>query len=442
MRNRYQKGELLNEGKTKKIWSVLGNKEVVIIENKNDITAFDDPKFTKKFETKAVCATETTCGVFEILKTAGLPVAYEEQISPTEFVAKKCSMIPLEAVARRCAAGSFLKRHPEYSQSENCPPIRFHRLKTEFFLKTTKGKLQNKKGDILVDELNPENGEEDPLIVNPRDILWRLFHSKKPKYDVSANLNKEIDASKIPISINQILLMENYIRDVFLILEGCWLTLGYRFIDIKIEFGFSQDGEKILIADVIDNDSWRLTDYSWREISKESFRQGEELDEVERKFGVVASLIKNFRVPRQCLALWSGSTKDYFKELDFKFKIIGADIIQVVKSGHKSPRKCAKKVEEILRDYPEGGVFLVKVGMSNGLGPIIAARTNWPVISIPANAQEFPDDLWSSARMPSKVPLAIICSESNAIDFALNILSSKNPFIYWRRQKEIEELDE
>jgi len=91
--------------------------------------------------------------------------------------------------------------------------------------------------------------------------------------------------------------------------------------------------------------------------------------------------------------------------------------------------------------YPEGGVILVKVGMSNGLAPMLAARTAWPVIAIPATIDKFPLDVWSSLRMPSKVPVATIASESNAIKYAMNILAQKNPVIYKETQKRIEELD-
>jgi phosphoribosylaminoimidazole carboxylase / phosphoribosylaminoimidazole-succinocarboxamide synthase len=79
--------------------------------------------------------------------------------------------------------------------------------------------------------------------------------------------------------------------------------------------------------------------------------------------------------------------------------------------------------------------------MSNGLGPILAAHTAWPVVSIPNGYKEFPLDIWSSLRTPSDVPMATICSDNNAIDYALNILAQKNPLLYMLRQLRIEELD-
>ena len=437
----YQKGKLLNEGKTKKVWEVAGDSNLVIIENKADITAFDDPKFTKQFQTKAIYATETTCRVFELLKKAAVPVAYIEQISPTEFVTPKCSMIALEVVGRRYAVGSYLKRNPNLEQPKDKPPIRFHRLVIEFFLKTTKGKLTGDNGKIIVEGLDPQKGEEDPLIQNPYEEKWTLVHPKKPSWDASAKLREGILAADV-IGKTQMKNMDDCLRNVFLVLEGMWSFLGHRFIDIKIEFGMTDSGE-LLVADVIDNDSWRLRDANWEELSKEAFRQGEALDEVERKYGIVAELVKGFRIPKQCLVLWRGSDKDKFPEIPKGLNLEKCvDLNETTASGHKSPRKVLNALEELLGAYPDGGAIIAKVGMSNGLGPILAARTVWPVISIPATLDKNPEDVWSSLRLPSSVPMATICSEGNAINFALNVLAQKNPLLYQQVQRKVEELDE
>lgn len=209
---------------------------------------------------------------------------------------------------------------------------------------------------------------------------------------------------------------------------------------MKIEFGIDRKG-KLLVADVIDNDSWRLRDAEWEELSKETFRQGEKLNEVERKYSVVASLVRNFRIPSQVLVLWRGSDSDSFPEANFSFKSSGVKIEEVTLSGHKSARQCIETLEKIIGNYPEGGVIIAKVGRSNGLGPMLAARTSWPVITIPATADSFPYDIWSSIRMPSSVPVATIWPESNAVLMAMEILAQKNPILYAERQMIVEKLD-
>ncbi len=439
----HKKGELSAEGKTKKIWKVVGDDGLVVVEQKDAITAHDDPEFTKQFAAKAGYSNSTTCRVFELLQRARIPVAYQQQISSTEFLAQQCTMIPLEVIARRFAVGSFLKRHPELTPEEGSPPHRFHRLVTEFFLKTTGGQLIGLDGKVLVKGLDPKKKEEDPFIPNPYDENWKLFHSKKPAWHSKVDLGKRIKASLVIHDDFQgkIREMENILKEVFLVLEGAWNTLGLRFIDLKIEFGISVSSGNLLVADVIDNDSWRLRDAEWEELSKEVFRQGGELGEVERKYGVVASLVEQFRVPEQALVIWRGSPNDEFPKVDIPLGDCGVDIVEVTLSGHKSPRMCLDRIEKILGDFPDGGVIVAKVGRSNGLGPMLAARTSWPVIAIPATMENNPEDVWSSVRMPSSVPLATVWPDGNAVPMALNILASKNPVLYMWRQKQVEELD-
>ena len=126
-------------GKTKAVFATneLGT---AIFESFDALTRFDDPAQTKQMEGKAVHATKTTCTVFRLLQEAGIPVAFKEQLSGTEFLAEFCEMIPLEVIARRYAVGSYLNRFPHLKTEEGKRPHRFHRLVFEIFLKTT-GKI-------------------------------------------------------------------------------------------------------------------------------------------------------------------------------------------------------------------------------------------------------------------------------------------------------------
>ena len=287
------RGDLINEGKTKKIYAVEGDSKHAIIEYKNAITAFDDPSFTKEFAMKSKYSNTTTSHVFELLQRAGIPVAYVRQLSDTEFLADTCTMIPLEVVIRRYAVGSYLKRHPEFEKPVGASPHRFETPVVEFFLKTTRGGLKDAKGETIVEGLDPKKGEEDPFIENPQDSMWRLAHPKKPSSDPEASLGRTIEAKRVlrNASVKE---MEKAIVKALVTLEAFFSKHDFKLIDFKIEFGITEDG-KVLIADVIDNDSWRLRDKNWNDVSKQSFRDGEDMSKIEDKYALVAALLEDSR---------------------------------------------------------------------------------------------------------------------------------------------------
>jgi len=439
-KKKYQKGEMIVEGKTKKLWEVIGEPNLFLVESKEDITAFDNPEFTKKFGTKAKSATHTTCRIFELLRDAGIPVSYECQISDTEFIVRKNSMIPLEVIIRRFIGpgSSYLKRMP---QLHDQLPLRFPNLLFELFLKTTKNKLVV-KGKTLVADLPVE----DPLISNPYDIegSWKLVHPKKPAWDSESTVGEVsirdfFNSVGLGLSgLTAIKEIEKMTRRIFLTLEGGWNNLGYRLLDFKIEFAIDSLSGEIMVADVIDNDSWRLRTADWREVSKQVFRDGGEMNEVEEVYTLVAHEVGKLRIRKQVLVIWSGSENDPVPKVP---NIPGVDVGVMALSGHKMTKKSLSKLNDLHAAYPEGGVIIANVGMSDGLGPVLAAHTCWPIVALPATFDEFPNDVWSSLRMPSKVPMATILSPKNAVAYALNILAQKNPAVYAYLQQAIEELD-
>ena len=53
-------------------------------------------------------------------------------------------------------------------------------------------------------------------------------------------------------------------------------------------------------------------------------------------------------------------------------------------------------------------------------------------------AKDFPEDVWSSLRAPSNVPVMTVLEPSNAVLAALQILSARNPRLYAQVRMEIE----
>ena len=75
------------------------------------------------------------------------------------------------------------------------------------------------------------------------------------------------------------------------------------------------------------------------------------------------------------------------------------------------------------------------IGRSNGAGPVLSAQSTIPVITVPASAKDFPEDVWSSLRAPSKVPVMTVLEPANAVLAALQILSARNPRVYAQRAR-------
>ena len=82
--------------------------------------------------------------------------------------------------------------------------------------------------------------------------------------------------------------------------------------------------------------------------------------------------------------------------------------------------------------------FAAHIGRSNGAGPSLSAMSTIPVITVPASVKEFPDDVWSSLRAPSNVPVMTVLEPSNAVLAALQILSARNPRLYAHVGEQIE----
>jgi phosphoribosylaminoimidazole carboxylase PurE protein len=411
---------LLAEGKTKRIYRIKGKPGLVTVVSKDDITAGDGQKHDV-IPDKGRLANQTTCNVFRLLKACGLPVAFERQDSESSFIAPPCTMLPYEVVVRREAHGSCLKRNPHFAKGQLFP-----KLIVEFFLKTKERNWKGKRLDC-----------DDPLMdYEDGGAQIGLLHAAKPIVGQEPFL--VLRASEVFGRADEwksFAAMRGIARTAFLVLEKAWQLEGGRLADFKVEFGFDPKG-RLLLADVIDNDSWRVI-ANGGYIDKQLYREGGALDEVAAKYRQVAEITGHFRLPRQRLILWRGSERDdpaAFAEALGELK----DLMTVVTcSAHKEPVAAAAIVHRMVQEVPDT-VVIAYIGRSNGAGPVLSAISTVPVITVPASFKEFPDDVWSSLRAPGNVPVMTVLEPANAVLAALQILSARNPRIYAHIRGEIE----
>jgi phosphoribosylaminoimidazole carboxylase/phosphoribosylaminoimidazole-succinocarboxamide synthase len=415
-----QLGALVTEGKTKKVYAIKGGSDLVAVISKDDITAGDGAKHDI-IPDKSRLANQTASNVFRLLKACGLPVAFVEQDSATSFIAPNCEMLPYEVVVRREAHGSYLKRMPQLSKGHL-----FSQLLVEFFLKT---KDKTWKGKPLV--------ADDPLMIYDKAKQEiRLFNPAKPIHGQEPFLVlPEKDVFTHKNEWEMCAEMAKLARRTFLVLEKAWSLEGGTLVDFKVEFGTDAKGN-LLLADVIDNDSWRVLE-SGAYIDKQVYRDGGALDDVAAKYARVADITGHFNVPKQRIILWRGSDKDNPEAFT---KALGdyADLMEVVTcSIHKEPVRGAQIITKMVQEIPDS-VVIAFIGRSNGAGPVLSAISSIPVITVPASAKEFPDDVWSSLRAPSSVPVMTVLEPSNAVLAALQILAARNPKLYAHTRGEIE----
>lgn len=426
-------GRLLAEGKTKRIYEDGDDPAKVYLTSKDDITAGDGEKHDVIWG-KGELANQTACNVFRLLKTCGIPVAFDEQLVQPSiggqtihvlhgFKAPKCAMLPYEVVVRREAHGSYLKRAPHLEKGHIFP-----KLVLEFFLKTNGKKW--KEYDLPCD---------DPYMIY--DMNRRMIYLYNPKHPNIAQNSAQaflgLEESQVFTQPNEATLMDKMgviARQTFLVLEKAWQLQGRTLVDFKVEFGIDSDG-RLLLADVIDNDSWRVVDSDGGYMDKQVYRDGGSLNEVTAKYRQVTELTGRFALPKQQILLWRGSDKDDstpFSDALRKFPNLHGGLVSaeyVTCSAHKNPSHAYRLLQKCFAEIPDT-VIIAYVGMSNGAGPILAANATVPVITVPASCKEFPEDVWSSLRMPSNVPVMTVLSPANAVLAALQILAMRNPAIY------------
>lgn len=292
------------EGKTKIVQTTETPGEVLLI-TKDSLTGGDAAK-KETVEGIAVHKTTQACNVFKLLERRGVPTAFVRRHDERSFVCCETEMLPLELVTRRYAWGSFLKRAPELVSTKE-KPHRFEEILPEIFHKRAvvmpplvESPIQMEESaareEYLKDGVWHEKVFTDPLVIVEED-RW-VLHSAKAPFDPDKGLMTiapELSKAEVDGLIQEIMI------PVFQILEEAWAKIEtadgpVSLVDMKIEVGRRKRDGAIVVADVIDNDSWRI----WpgadptKQLDKQAFREGHPLSEVSEKYALVAALSEEF----------------------------------------------------------------------------------------------------------------------------------------------------
>lgn len=416
------RGKKVAEGKTKQIWEIEGRPNEVEVYSKDDITG-GDGKRHDVVPGKGTVSNKTTCNVFELLKDASIPVAYRQRLSERAFIATKSDQFPLEIVIRRRAVGSALERHP-YLRKLHI----FEQLVFELFLKTT-GKKWNEV-NIPVDDPFMQIVGEDINLFDPH----KPIHGQRPFLTIPL---ARVSFGGLPEK--RLLRIEELARRVFLILERAYVLGGnFELVDMKIEVGLDSECN-FIVSDVIDAESIRLRRDD-KHFDKQPYREDGLNPELMERFVEVLRATERFFTPRQQVIVWAGSVMDDTSSFETAIKDLSGGTIltrRIMCSMHREPQRGLQLLKEAVQEVP-CSVLCAEIGMSNGAGPTLAAASALPVDTVPMCAVEFPDDVWSSLRLPSNVPMGVILSQKNAALHALRILAQNNPGLHARLRLEVE----
>ena len=253
--------KMINEGKTKIIYENPDDSKTVFMVFKDDITAGDGVKHDI-ITGKALVDWKTNRDIFEYLNRCGVRTHYVSSPQEKVSLVKKLDFkINLEVVSRRVATGSIL----HWGKAKE--GTRFDPVITQFHY----------KDDPL----------HDPLL-DETYVDYIIQKKNGSEYQKMRDINAE----------------------VFLHLERAFANFDVQLIDMKLEYGLI-NGEVTLI-DEISGGSFRLWPYKKKNpnlqqenvlseldpsgrLDKDTYRMGENLDNVISKFEVIAGITDKFQ---------------------------------------------------------------------------------------------------------------------------------------------------
>ncbi len=338
------KGTEVARGKTKILYENPGQPQQLVVAQTDNISAGDGAR-RHVITGKGRLAAQTTARVFRLLNLCGLPTHYlsgGEDDDANEMVVRRCTMIPLEVVTRGVAAGSFIKRNPSLQRGTLLVP-----RVIEFFFK--------------------DDAAHDPLIT-PDQIIAREIASPQ-----------------------EVGIMTELARLTFDILSHAWRRRDVLLVDLKIEFGRLTAGEnegQLVIADVIDNDSWRIWPQGREELmlDKQIYRNLQAVDDaaleaVKASYERVADMVGSFPLMRSGMAAVIADSAGEIERANEMVRVLGQlglPTVRHVASASATPAFVMQLAQQLEASFAR--LILVAVGENDLLRSMLDSISAAPVL--------------------------------------------------------------
>ena len=440
-----------------KVRDVYFLEDMVILVTTDRISAFDQV-LSRCVPFKGAVLTGISAYTMKIAEKV-VPTAMIDVPDPNVMVQRKMKNIGVECVVRGYLWGSMAAGYEE-GDREFCglelpdDLIRYQKLEEPMFTPTTKAK-EGHDEPITFEEMMEMVGPE--LAVRVREISLSLFDlfSKEAdreglilvdtKYEFGLDDSGElylIDEVNTPDS-SRFCERAEWERKIDMITSemdagdyGNVTDLLRKRNDLKIE-----ELSKQFVRDILlENESGgtgrqgELTDDQVVEVALKYIRLYERFVGEKFVFDTVKDprrrIVQNLRqrgyIYGSCVNLMAASQKDR----KFCDRLVKALVEQDIPyngpfyaSAHKQTREVLEYLEELDKSI-EPVVVITSAGRSNGLGPVAAGNTKFPVITCNpySDRSTYMIDIHSSLRMPGNLPLAVIVEPENAVLFAKRIL--------------------
>lgn len=235
------RGELLYEGKAKKIYDWPEDPALVEVEFKDSLTAFNAQK-KGSFADKGAINCAITNLIYRYLGKKGITHHLVKPLGNRGQLCRRLEIVPLEVVIRNRLAGSTAKKFGwEEGKPLKAPLVEFYY-----------------KSDAL----------GDPFVSDDQALLLECVN----------DLSELNELKKLGLAVNQALI-------------HLFAEVGLELIDFKIEFGRAHGSKQFVLADEITPDCCRLWDKKTGEkMDKDRFRR--DLGKVEESYQEVLARLQ------------------------------------------------------------------------------------------------------------------------------------------------------